>query len=100
MKREELTLSYSVLIANKWLLTVSPQRVSLLLKFFFFSNLIFYFRFSFSSTIRFYSFLALSNITIMTSFTVMVLKSMGSHPAFRAYNFIPFFCITLYHSSV
>ncbi len=34
---------------------------------------------------------ALSTTTIMTGLTVMVLKSMGSHPAFRAYNFIPFF---------
>jgi hypothetical protein len=34
---------------------------------------------------------ALSTIIIMASLTVMVLKSMGSHPAFRAYNFIPFF---------
>ncbi len=32
LKREELTLSYSVFIANKWLRTVSPLRVSLLLK--------------------------------------------------------------------
>jgi hypothetical protein len=32
LKGEELTLSYSVFIKNKWLFTVSPQRVSLLLK--------------------------------------------------------------------